>query len=229
MKVLQILTNAIYKSVQDRQFQRIIEPHFKLVALNELNNVLDSWRDLVPYVSRITFNNVDNLLATTFTEVDSVSYVLNEVSVVLGYRTIREFREQKSVQNLQGYPEIYYFDQLTQNIDIYPRPSNPTYQFIVEGRINVANLGEFDDVPANMPTFMIDALTFEVAFRIAAEFGVAWDGKKELLRTQLYNTLLSKKSVDLTPKPECVLGRPDSRSAAPFPLFYYLSGGTSSG
>lgn len=225
MKVQQILDNAIYKSVQDRAFQKVILPHFLLVALNEFNNVLDLWRDLIPYSSSVTFNNVDNMLASKFVEVDSVSYVINQVSTVLGSRSVRQFREQKSVQNLHGYPEIYYFDQLTQNIDIYPSPSNPQYQFIVEGRISVANLGEFDDVPANMPLFMTDALTLEVAFRVAAEFGVAWDEKKELLRTSMYDSLIKKKNIDLTAKPDSVLGVPDTRASAPFPLWYYMSGG----
>lgn len=225
MKVQQLLTNAIYKSVQDRAFQKVIEPHYYLVALNELNYVLDSWRDIIPYETSITFNNVSNLTATKYVEIDSVSYVLNQVSTVLGSRSLREFREQKSVQNLMGYPEIYYFDQLNQTLEIYPSPSNPSYQFIVVGRIAVSNLGEFDDVPKNMPPFMQDALIHEVGFRIAAEFGVAWDGKKEMLRTQLYSSLINKKNIDLTAKPECVLGVPDTQSSSPFPLWYYMSGG----
>jgi hypothetical protein len=226
MIVQQILDNAIYKSVQDRAFEKIILPHYRLVALNEFNNVLDLWRDLIPYASRVTFNNVDNLLATLFVEVDSVSYVINKTTSVLFSRNIRQFREQKNVLDLHGYPEIYYFDQLNQNIDVYPLPSNPDYQFIVDGRIAVANLGEFDTVPANMPTFMQDALTYEIAFRLAAEYGVSWDGKKETLRTMLYQQLMNKKNVDLTAKSDCVLGMPDADQSAPFPLWYYMSGGS---
>lgn len=225
MDVQQILTNAIYKSVQDRAFQRVIEPHNKIIALNEMNYVLDEWRDIIPFASEVIFNNVDNMLASRFVEVDSVSYVINQVSTVLWPKSIREFRELKTVQNLQGYPEIYYFDQLTGNIDIYPRPSNPTYQFIVEGRISIANLGEFDTVPANMPPFMQNALIYEIAFRISAETGTPWDAKKEVIREKLVSGLMNKKNIDLTPKPDCVLGLPDTQANSPFPLWYYMSGG----
>jgi len=225
MKVQQILTNAIYKSVQDRAFQRIIEPHYKLVALNEFNFILDEWRDIIPYESKVVFNNVENLQNSRFVEVDSVSYVINQVSTVLWPRNYKAFREEKSVQNLMGYPEIYYFEQLTGSIEIYPAPSNPEYQFIVEGRLALANLGEFDDVPAAMPPFMINALIYETGFRICAEYGVPWDAKKEVIREKLVGGLMNKKNIDLTAKPDCVLGMPDTQSSSPFPLWYYMSGG----
>lgn len=225
MNVQQLLTNAIYKSVQDRAFQRIILPHYKLVALNELNYVLDEWRDLIPFESKIVFNNVDNMTNSRFVEVDSVSYVINQTSTVLVPLNYKSFREQKSVQNLQGYPQIYYFDQLNQTIEIYPAPSNPTYQFIVEGRIQTANVGEFDELPAQMPSFMISAVTWEVAFRICAEFGVPWDAKKEQIREKTVAGLLNKKNIDLTPKPDCVFGLPDAGSSAPFPFWSAMSGG----
>lgn len=225
MNVQQILTNAIYKSVQDRAFQKIINPHYYLVALDQLNYILDEWRDLIPYQSEITFNNVTNLLATKFVEVNSVLYIINNVPTQLTEKTITQFKRLRSPTNLVGYPEIYYFDQLNQNIDVFPLPSNPEYQFTVNGRIATANLGEFDLVPANMPPFMVNALTYEIAFRIAAEYGVIWDGKKETIRASLVNDLMNKKSVDLIAEPTCDLGMPTVSNSAPFPLFYYLSGG----
>lgn len=225
MNVQQILTNAIYKSVQDRAFQRIIEPHYYFVALDQLNYILDEWRDRIPYQSEITFNNVDNLLATTFVEVISVLYIINNVPTQLAERTITQFKREKSPTNLIGYPEIYYFDQLNQNIDVFPLPSNPEYQFTVNGRVATYNLGQFDLVPINIPPFMVNALTYELAFRITAEYGVPWDAKKETIRQQLLMDLDNKKSVDLTPAPTCDLGMPSVSSSAPFPLWYYLSGG----
>ena len=226
MLVQEILTNAIYGSVQDRAFQKIIAPHYYLVALNQMNIVLDKWRDLIPYESEVTFNNVANLLATSFVEVDSVIYILNNVPTQLFGRTITQFKRERTPTNLVGYPSIYYFDQLNQNIDIFPMPSNPAYLFTVNGRIATANLGQFDTVPANMPTFMVDALTREIAFRITAEYGAPWDEKKEVLRSGAVDDLTNKKNVDLTPMPITELGRPDIRQSSPFPFWYYMSGGT---
>lgn len=227
MNVQQILTNAIYKSVQDRAFQKIINPHYYLVALDQLNYILDEWRDLIPYQSEVTFNNVDNLLASKFVEVDSVLYIINNVPTQLTPTTITEFKRLRSPTNLLGYPSIYYFDQLNQNIDVFPLPSNPTYSFTVNGRIALANLGEFDLVPANMPPFMVNAVIHEIAFRICAEFGTPWDAKKETVRVKLLDDLMNKKSIDLTPSPTCDLGMPTTSNSSPFPLWYYLSGGSS--
>lgn len=225
MNVQQILTNAIYKSVQDRAFQKIINPHYYLVALDQFNYILDEWRDLIPYQSEATFNNVNNLLASKFVEVVSVLYIINNVPTQLAERTITEFKRQRSPTNLMGYPEIYYFDQLTQSINVFPLPSNPEYLFTVNGRIATSNLGEFDIVPANIPPFMINALTYEIAFRVAAEYGVPWDAKKENIRISLVGDLMNKKSIDLTASPTCDLGMPSTSNSSPFPLWYYLSGG----
>lgn len=225
MLVQQILTNAVYLSVQDRAFQPIVEEHNKIVALDQLNFVLDDWRDMIPYQSQVTFNDVSNLLATTFVEVESVLYVLNNVPTQLMPRSITQFKREKSPTTLIGYPQIYYFDQLSQNIDVFPLPSNPTYQFVVNGRISTANLGEFDTVPANITKFMEDAITYQVAFRIAAYYGAKWDGKKETIRENLEASLLNKKSIDLSPQPTCDLGSPTTSQSAPFPFWSAMSGG----
>jgi len=226
MKVQQILTNAIYESLQDRKFQPIVDGGYLLVSLNHLNNILDEWKDLIPYATSITFTDVVNLRNTLFTEVDSVSFVINRSTTILNERTLREFREIQDVIDLKGFPESFYFDQQLQTLEIYPEPSTFPYQFIIDGRIALADLGQFDDVPINMPRFMQSALMYEIAFRLAATYGVEWDGKKETLRTFLFDQMKKKKSIDLSSKAESVFGLPSTRNRAPFPTWYYLSGGT---
>lgn len=225
MKVQQILTNAIYGSLQDRKFQKIVDGGYLLAALNHCNDILDEWRDLVPYASSATFTDVVNLRNTRFTEVDSVSFVINRSTSILTSRSLREFREIQDVVDLKGYPESYYFDQENQTLEIYPEPSTFPYEFIVDGRIQVADLGQFDDVPVNMPRFMQTALTHEIAFRLCADYGVEWDGKRETLRTTSIQQLKNKKSIDLSPKSNSVFGMPNTRNRAPFPTWYYMSGG----
>jgi hypothetical protein len=226
MKVQQILTNAIYDSLQDRKFEKIVDGGYLLAALNHLNNILDEWKDLIPYASSATFTNVENLENTTFVEVDSVAFVINRSSNILTSRTLSEFREIQDVIGLVGYPESYYFDQLNQTLEVYPKPSTFPYQFIVDGRISVVDLGQFDDVPARLTRFMQTALTYEIAFRLSADYGAEWDGKKESLRTGTFQSLRNKKSIDLRPKSESVFGLPNTRNTAPFPTWYYMSGGT---
>lgn len=225
MKVQQILTNAIYESLQDRKFQKIVDGGYLLSALNHLNNVLDEWKDLIPYAEKVIFNDVTNLENTTFVEVDVVSFIVNRSSTILTPRSLSEFREIEDVIDLIGYPESYYFDQLNQTLEIYPKPATFPYQFIVDGRIATVDLGQFDDVPARLTRFMQTALTYEIGFRLAAEYGVEWDGKKETLRTGTFQSLKNKKAIDLRPKAESVFGMPTTRNTSPFPTWYYMSGG----
>jgi hypothetical protein len=135
------------------------------------------------------------------------------------------FKQITNIQNLTGIPLIYYFDELAQAIQVYPTPTMPSYSFTVWGRVANVNLGEFDTIPARIPPFMQNALTFELAYRLAAQYGVPWNPEKEKIREGLITSLKNKKAVDLSPGRNIVFGRPNSTSYAPFPYFYYMSGG----
>lgn len=225
MQAQALVTNAIYKSLQDRQQQPNINAGYEQFALTQLNYVLDEWRDLIPFQELQTFNNVTELTNTTFLSVSQVNYVLNNVQMPLRQVDLTRFVEIQNVLNLMGIPEIWYWNELTQTIMVYPGPSNPSYQFTVWGRVAQQPLGLFDQLPANMPSFMINAVTYEVAFRLAAEYGVDWNDKKESQRQSLLRNLRNKKSIDLSPQREIVFGYPGSAQIPPFPFFYYLSGG----
>lgn len=226
MQVKQILTDAIYKSLQDRKLEPVIDPVYLLFALQELNKILDGWRDKIPYYSQVTFNNVENLHATKFVSVTTVNYVIGQnVSNVMREYNIIKFRELKQILDLTGFPSIYYFDELTQSIEVYPLPSPQPYSFIVEGKISQINLGMDDAIPANMPLFMVDAVTHQLAFRLCAEFGAYWSPEKESERQALLTGLLNKVSLDFTPPTNIVFGNPGKSGVPPFPYFYYISGG----
>ena len=230
MNVQSLVEQAIFLSVQDAQFQPDVNAGYQAFALNELNNILDEWRDLIPYGSQVTFNNVTNLLTTTFVEVDTVQYVIissgtNNAAFYLQSVSESEFKRQQVIVGLRAFPNIYYFDQLLQRINIYPEPTQTNYQFIVRGRISQINLGLFDDIPANMPRFQSNALVYELAFRTAARYGVEWDAKKETTRNNLLLQLTNKKEIDLSPDNNIVFGKPGLSTNAPFPIWYYISGG----
>lgn len=225
MKIQEILTNAIYESLQDRKFQKIVDGGYLLIALNHLNTILDEWKDLIPYATKRVFTSIDDLRNTTFGEITSVAYIINKSSNILEAKSLIQFRDIQNVIDLKGFPSVYYFDQEAQSLDIYPEPSTTPYEFIVYGRILSAQYGQFDDVPTNIPKFMQSALTYEIAFRLAANYGVDWDGKKESLRTTTFNQLKNKKSLDLSAPQESVFGLPGTKNRAPFPTWYYMSGG----
>jgi len=226
MQVKQILTDAIYKSLQDRKFEPVIDPVYLLFALQEINKILDGWRDKIPYYSQVTFNNVENLQNTKFVSVFSLNYVIGQnVSNVVCEKSLIKFRELKQILDLSGFTSIYYFDELSQSIEVYPLPSSQPYRFIVEGKISQINLGMDDAIPANMPQFMVDAVTFEIGFRLCGEFGAYWSPEKESQRQGLIKGLEDKESIDLTPETDIVFGNPSRAGVPPFPYFYYLSGG----
>lgn len=228
MNVKTLLQNAIFKSLQDRQFQPNINDQYEQVALNFLNLILDEWRDYIPFAEEITFNNVDNLLNTTFVSISALNFILNRVSFTVESVTLTRFKELQEIIDQPGWPSIYYFDELKQSILIYQTPTMPNYQFTVWGRVQQINLGLFDDIPTNMPAFMENALTYELAFRLCAEYGneASWNPLKEQIRQTSTANLISKKDIDLRTPRDIVFGSPRG-IVPPFPNFFYLSGGGS--
>lgn len=230
MNVKYLVDNAIFLSLQDARFQPDINANYEQFALNEINNLLDEWRDRIPYSQEITFNNVNDLLATTFVEVDTVQYVIvssgtNNAAFYLRSVSESRFKQLQVIIGLSSFPEVYFFDQLAQRITIYPAPTQTNYQFIVRGRVGSLVLGLFDNIPANIPRFMQNAIIYEIAFRLAGRYGADWDAKKEDTRSRLLQDLDNKKAIDLTPDNENVFGRPGTRFDSPFPTWYYISGG----
>lgn len=220
-----IITEAIYKSLQDREFQPDIEAIYLAMGLFQVNLVLDEWRDLIPFSQTVTFDSVDNLENSAFVSVDTVNFIINTTSYLLKPVSLTQFKQLQSVIGLNGFPSIYYFDELDQTIDVYPRPSMPNYQFTVWGKIQQVTLGMFDNIPANMPPFMKNALIYEVGFRLAGELGAQWDGDKETTRQGLIRSLKNKKSINLRKASHMDFGTPSQRQIPPFPALYFMSGG----
>ena len=223
MIVKQLITDAIYKSLQDRELDPVVNSGYLLWGLEEFNNILDEWRDKIPYNSVTIFNDVTSLENSRFTEITTVNYVINKTSYPLKSVNLTEFKNIQQVVGLTGFPAYYYFDELTLGIQVYPSPISPDYQFTVWGKAQQINLGLIDQLPFNMPKFMINALTYELAFRFAAEYGALWDAKKETIRSSLINGLMTKQVVDLNPELDCVFGTPNRSTS--FPWLYYISGG----
>ncbi len=224
--VQSIITEAVYLSIQDRQFQPDIDAGYLYFGLNQLNKLLDGWRNLIPFASHVTFHDVDDLQNSTFISVDNVSYILNNVSYPLIELTQTQYTEVRAITNLTGIPQYYFLDQLTQSVEIYPRPIQPSYGLTVYGRIQTVTLGMFDTIPANMPPFMVDAVTYELAYRFAGAYGMPWDEKNESLRQTRITSLKNKKSTDLKAARELVFGFPGTGSIPGPPWLYYMSGGS---
>lgn len=224
--VKSIIERAIYLSVQDEEFQPVINGLYLERGLDQLNLILDEWRTLIPWSQSVTFNNVDDLENSTFVMIETVNFILNTTSQPLQRVTLTQFKEQQNIIPLTGIPAIYYFDELTQSILVYPKPANPQYQFTVWGKISQVTLGLYDAIPANMPPFMKSAVIYELAARIAQKYGTQFSPEKEIQRQSLVQSLKNKKGINLSARRNLAFGLPNSSDMAPFPWFYYVSGGT---
>lgn len=226
MIIQSLITDAIYKSLQDREHQPQINSGYANFALYELNYILDEWRDLIPFSQEFVFTNVDDLADTNFVSVSNVNFVLNNVSAELPPITLTEYMRISQVTNLRSIPTCYYFDQLKQTIRVYPIPNNQPYLFIVWARVADRPVTMFDEIPLQVTPFMQNALVYELAKRLCEEYGVDWPEGKESTRVKLYSLLQGKRSVDLKPAANIVFGLPNVSQVPPFPYFYAISGGT---
>lgn len=226
MNVQSLLDQAIYESLQDQEHQPIINTGYEKYALTVLNFLLDEWRDKIPFAQELTFTNVDDLTNSSFVSVSNVNFVLNQVQMPLTPVSLSQFNAIQSPLNLKGIPQVYYFDELAQSILVFPAPTTiPAYSFTVWGRLADQPLSLFDQIPANVPLFMTNALIFELAFRLCAHFGVPWTEEKDRTRQSLLMLMNRKRDIDLSPLPTCEMGRPQSGGVPPYPWLWAISGG----
>ncbi len=220
-----LIENACYLSLYDEAWQPDIETGIVTSALNQFNLMLDEFRDKIPYTFTYTFDDVNELTNTSFVSIDSLNYVINTILFPMTAVNLVKWREIAIVEGLIGIPEIYWFDESTQTVHVYPLPANPSYEFIVSGRRALGPLALFDTLPVNMTLFMQNALTYELAFRITGKFNGVWNDLKEATRQQLMKGLREKQVIDLTPTRNVLFSNCDP-NVPPFPSFFYLSGGT---
>lgn len=221
MKVKTLVTDAMYLSGHDREFQKSITGAINDLSIRLLNDILDESRDIVPYPEQIVFTDYDNLSNTKFVSIDTVDYMLGKTRIPLTRYSLKRFDELEGVEDLKGTPEGYYFDQLSQSIKVYPAPSQSSYKFEVDGRLAMDGLGINDDMPPNVPNFMISWLRYELASRLCDETNVAWSTKKEATRQKLEQALRNKLYVDLRPARNKVFS--NNRKRGQFPWLYWMS------
>lgn len=221
-----LLNNALYKSTNDRQYDPIQVGGGRInVALNLLIGLFDEYRNEVPFTQEEIFSTYAELTSTAFNSVVHVDYTLGDVKYPLVQRDLTRFNEESVVLNLKSIPQIYYFNELTKTISVYPEPQDNTNDFIVHGYKDLGAIVLTTTIPANMPRFMQDFLEYELARRLCDEYGVEWTQQKEQTLQKLYRRLMDSKDIDLTPDADRQFVRPSSGNA-PWPQFYYLSGGS---
>jgi hypothetical protein len=222
MLVEELITESLYMSMYDRQFDPAIDGGVVNTWLQKFNRMVDRFRDKIPYSFFYNYSNVDSLSNTSFVMVDDVSYIINKNVTSLTRVGLNDFIRLADVDNLIGYPSIYYFDDSTGTIKIYPSPSSSNYTFRVSARSALGGLKLSDEIPDNVPDFMKDVFIYELAFLICGEKGIPFNDKKTETRAALLAELRQKQIFDLTPQNN-ILFNIDQPN--PYPKLYYLSGG----
>lgn len=230
MLAVQLVTDAMYLSENDRYLQPALNGGEVSHAMDVLNLIFDEWRDLIPYSVEYQFDSVDDLLGTQFVQVDNVSFVLpgstpQRAVYQLISRDLTRFVADRVILDLEAIPAVYYFDPLKQNIDVYPKPAQPAYSFIVWGRAQIGPLTLNSSIPDNVPKFMIKALKYQLGYELSAENGIPFNEDKMRILNTALNQLKSKREIPLSAPAFSVFGRPDSTGIPPYPFFYKLSGG----
>jgi hypothetical protein len=227
MLVDYLVSEAIYEAgLQDRQLEASIDGGVQTDALNRLNLLFDTWRSRIPYASSYTFSSYLDLIGTQFVNVDTVNYVLSGQPVQYPLRKVdlNQWTLETSVINLKGLPMIYYFDPQYQTIKVYPNPIDVgAYSFIVWGRPAMGPLSLGQQLPPQIPSYMVDAFIYELAFRLSSTYGIPFSPEKEKLRQETFNNLKSQQVVAMSPRRNIVFKR--RNSVGGYPWFYDLSGG----
>lgn len=222
MKVQVLIDNALYMSLYDREYQAI-PGNMQEAALNTFINMLDENRHNVPYhedVQTVSFAELSN---TDFTKILQVEYILGGVKYPLEECSLSSFNRLSCVIGLKAPPRYFYFDNLTQTIQVYPEPTNGE-KFIIHGYKAMEAVNLTDEIPSNMPVFMRSYMEFALAKRLCTMYERQWSNDKEAELERLELLLDNNSDIDLTAPVDVVMSA-NTNGKGSFPWFYYLSGG----
>jgi hypothetical protein len=224
--VLGLLTESCYLSVNDRQFQREIEGDKLEVALELYQDILDEVRNLVPFYDQAEFTTLNDLSQTSFISVDSVAYLTNNTTISF-LKSVNAVEWNKIVfqEGLTSVPAWYWFDELTQNLNIYPEPTG-AFKLRVIGKISylpAANAVEYSDaLPANMPRFFQTFLKYKLAYALADYYSAPFPESRLQRLSNIETMIMANRKVNIKEKGMVEMTQPRDKGA--FPWLAAISG-----
>ena len=87
---------------------------------------------------------------------------------------------------------------------------------------------QYANMPSDMPVFMISALRYELAFRLAAERGVTFNAAKMQTKAETFTYLLSKREIDIRAPARTEMTSRNQSGTPPFPIWMVMSGSSAS-
>ena len=218
-----LLENALYLSISDREFSPVEPGGSKInAALNTFIDLLDVWRDQVPFYSERDIEGESELANVDAADVNYVDYILGNVVYPLVRVSQLEFSRLDTIVGLRAIPYYYWHDKQENRINVYPLPQSSSDKFRI-GITPLLSIESLDQpLPASIQPFMKLFLEYDLAMNLCNQFNQQWTPTKEATRMRYYQKLLenAENAVSYPDKP--LLGK----RGYPIPWLAYVSGNT---
>lgn len=221
MLVLELIKRAINRSLTN-SFYDEDSSTYNTTALELLLDIQDELRDVVPYYQEYTYDTYADLSKVPFTFVSGIKYYLGSVSYVLASRELHEFQAFSSVKNLKAPPVMFYFDDITGLVSVYPEPYEDINNIIVWGILRDNELDFTSPLPSIYPRFFNSFLTQELAYRLSCEFNVEWSPARENLRKELKKKVYDYGRRSIPNNTEPLMSNAINKQFPATPIGYYL-------
>ncbi len=198
--VRELLNNALYLSVADREFSPISKSGAQInAALGRLNEVLEAYKSQVPYLDTKQLNGLNALNNVDFSEINYMQYVLGSVLCPMREVTQETFSKLNLVIGLTSIPDCFFHDKANNKISIYPNAMSESDSFIVGYLPNLAVTNLDDSLPSAITGFYRLFLEYEVAQGLCDIYNVTWSEQKEVSRIKYYTKLVEQNQRQLSP------------------------------
>ncbi len=190
-----LLNNALYLSIADRQFDPIgNKDEMTSIALNTFVDVLDMYREEVPFGMSTNVVGLDKLDNFEAADVTAVLYLLGSLKYNLKKLNREEFSTASAIISLQTIPSFYFYDIGEKKINIYPVPTTGTSDTFF---IDYSPLYNEDSILLDVsiderivPRYMQLFLEYELAQHLCVAYSVPWTAEKEAIRVRTHMKLI---------------------------------------
>lgn len=225
-----LLNNALYlSSMADAQFSDVEENGTLInMALNRLQSVSDSYRDLVPYLLEKTLVGEDSLLNIGAATIDNLRYIIGSSNVTYPMTQVSQenFARRERITDLKSIPEVYWHDKANDLIRIYPLRISSGDRFLM-GYLPILSASRLDEeLPEGITAAMQLFLEYEIAQGLCDLFEVSWTPQKEASRVKYLARLKLNKQTAIGRPAKIYLKGPGT---LPVPYLAYISGNTPNG
>lgn len=219
-----LLTNALsLAGLADTEFSPVEPSGSQInVALNYFTQILDTYRDEVPFWDEKFLEGEDELKNIGASAINFVEYLIDSTFFGLKACTQKEFADVESILNLRAIPEWYWFDEGNQELRVYPLPDQSGRRFLIGFRPLPEAISLKEALPKSVKPFMQLFLQYEVASVLTDHYKLPWTQKQDQKRLEY----LQKLHDNTENAPSVPRHRSLKAPTYPVPSLAYISGNT---